>query len=144
MTIIINCDKKLLQSVTGVKQCDRCYKVWQKVILRYNRYYKVLQSVITKYERYYKVWKLLQSETIRNLCRVSRFKFKIKYWIYFYVIGFKICVPCVVKKLVLLMQIVIIILHQARKMFKNFSTIVEAFWKTLILMWSKHIFTDKR
>ena len=34
-------NRKLLQSVTGIKMCDRCYKVGQETITKCDRYYKV-------------------------------------------------------------------------------------------------------
>ena len=56
VTIITKCNRKLLQ-------CDRCYKVWQKIITKSNRHYRAWQEVMTKCDSYYKVWQLLQSET---------------------------------------------------------------------------------
>ena len=61
--IITKCDKKLLQSVTGITKWDSYCKVRQKITTNCDRYYRVRQKVITKCDGYYNEWQLSQSET---------------------------------------------------------------------------------
>ena len=52
-------NRGLLQSLSGIKKCNRYYKVWQTaVITKCVRYYKVWQGC------YYKVRQVLQSVII--------------------------------------------------------------------------------
>ena len=46
------CDKKLLQSLTGIIKCDNYYKVWKKDLAKCDRYYKMQQALQKVTENY--------------------------------------------------------------------------------------------
>ena len=61
--VITECDRSLLQSVSGIAKSDRSLLQSESGITKCDRSLLQSESGITKYVRYYKVRQLLQSET---------------------------------------------------------------------------------